>query len=75
MTCCGGPWMMLLWAFFLVAIVVGIFLLVRALGRREGDRRPSRALRGDALDVLEERYARGEIDVKEFEERRRILDS
>jgi putative membrane protein len=61
-------WMMLLPALFLVALVVGGIVLVRELwspGNVTGD--------GSALRILEERYARGEIDQDEFNERREHL--
>ncbi len=54
-----------------VAAIIGLVVLaVRWLGggaaRRAGAGRTS-------LDILEERFARGEIDAQEFQERRRIL--
>ncbi len=64
-----GPLMMIAFVAAVVAIVV---LLVRRLG-------PSAAPHGPAartpLDILEERFARGEIDAEEFEARRRVLSS
>ena len=66
----GGMVMMLMmlgfWALVIAAVVVGLRWLVNQ-GRRE---HPDRA-----LDILRERYARGEIDREEFEARRRDLDS
>jgi putative membrane protein len=54
-----------------VLIVLGIVLLAKWLfsgglgaGRASGDR---------ALEILKERYARGEIDKQEFEEKKRDL--
>jgi putative membrane protein len=55
----------LAWLAFWGAVV---FLLVRLLRRGPAGTRPSSAVR-----VLEERYARGEIDRDEFFERRRVL--
>lgn len=52
---------------FWVAIVVLVVRLIR--GRGDGDH-PARV---SALDVLEERYARGEITAEEFAERRAVL--
>ena len=65
-----GPIMMLV--FIAVAVVV-IVLLVRWLsgpGHGGGYHQPHGKT---PLDILKERFARGEIDKEEFEERRRIL--
>jgi putative membrane protein len=71
-----GPWMgifpmlgFLLQTAFWVAAVAGLIVLLR---RRPGGT-PSRR-HSPALDALEERYARGEIDRDEFLERRAVLD-
>jgi putative membrane protein len=64
-----GPIMMIL---FIAAIVVLIVLAIRWLG---GDRQGDLLRSGKApLDILKERFARGEIDAQEFEERRRLLE-
>lgn len=65
----GGPVMMLMmlvfWGLVIAALVFGIRWLVRQ-GRQE---QPDQA-----LAILRERYARGEINKEEFEARRRDLD-
>ena len=58
-----GPVMMLM---FLGVCIAVVFLVMRAAGA--GPRSSGRA-----IEILKERYARGEIDQAEFEERRRIL--
>jgi uncharacterized membrane protein len=63
-------WMMWLWAIVLVGLIVGGVLAARLLcNRSEPDQRPSRRGGRPALDVLDERYPRGEIDRDEFERR------
>jgi putative membrane protein len=74
----NGPWdggwgfgMMLMSLIFIAMIVVGVVFLVRSASH-EGQ--PPRDSRNDrALEILDERFARGEIDQSEYEERRRIL--
>jgi putative membrane protein len=58
-----------------LAIVVGVVvLLVRWLGGSEHPLfRPIGPTSRSALDILKERLAKGEIDVAEFEERKRAL--
>lgn len=56
---------------FVALLVVGIVVLVRSSSG--GVPRNAESTRGRALDILDERFARGEIDAKEYEERRRIL--
>lgn len=65
-----GPIMMLV---FLAAAVAVIVLVIRWIGGGPaGSANP--ALGGKApLDILKERYARGEIDTEEFESRKRAL--
>jgi putative membrane protein len=70
----GGWWglgMMLVWLLFLALIVVGVVFLVRSFS--DGGRTAPRPDDNRALDILDERFARGEVDQKEYEERRRIL--
>ncbi len=72
MTDCG--WMpmmvfgMLFMALFWVALIVGIVLVVKWLMGQGGASRED-----SALDILKKRYARGEINKQEFEERKRDL--
>jgi putative membrane protein len=73
MSCCGGGMLMVFWWISLiVALVVGAVLVTRHLWDRAND--PRRGVMDEnALRALEERYARGDIDREEFEERRREL--
>ena len=59
-----GWWMPLAWLVFLVLVVAGVVLLLR---RPEGDGR------SDARRILEERFARGEIDEEEYRRRLETL--
>lgn len=67
----GWGWL-LFGVLFLAVLVVGILFVVRAL--TDGDTRSGRTV-SSALQILEERFARGEIDRDEFEEHRRALES
>jgi putative membrane protein len=67
----GGTWgfgmmimMILFWALIIVAVVVGIRWVM-------GQGKDSRA--DSALEILRQRYARGEINKEEFESRKRAL--
>ena len=65
-----GSFMMLL---FWGALILLIILAVRYMGggpTRGGD---EPAQKNRAIDILEERFARGEIDKEEFEERKQLL--
>ena len=64
----GGLVMMLMMLVFWGLVIAGLILGVRWLarqGRWEG--------RDEALEILRQRYARGEIDKQEFETRKRDL--
>jgi putative membrane protein len=64
----GGLVMMLMMLVFWGLVIAGLVLGVRWLagqGRGEG--------RDEALEILRQRYARGEIDKQEFETRKRDL--
>lgn len=65
----GGGILMFLWW---VAVIILFVLFVRwAVGHDHGHHRPHH--RRSALDILERRYAKGLIDKKEFDERKKDL--
>lgn len=65
-----GPWMFVFMLIFLLLVIVGIVLLVRYLSPH-AKTKPSEG----ALEILRKRYARGEIEKSEFEEKRKDLES
>jgi putative membrane protein len=61
---------------FLAGIVIAIAVIIRWLtigGSRCGDS-SLRSPHNTPFDILKERFARGEIDKDEFEERRTVLE-
>ncbi|QCU79124.1 SHOCT domain-containing protein [Citricoccus sp. SGAir0253] len=76
----GMGWAWLFWILMIVGVVVLVTLLVLVVsrggpGRQDGPRTPpAGAAPSRAREILEERYARGEISAEEFQERRRLLE-
>lgn len=54
-----------LWLIVLVAVVI---LMFRLMGKQENV-----TTKNNAIDILKERYAKGEIDKEEFEQKRKDL--
>jgi putative membrane protein len=66
----SGGFGMIIWVIILIAIVAGVVWLVRG-GAASGMQPPAR--RSAGLEVLEERYARGEINRDEYLQKKRDL--
>ncbi len=65
----GGIFMMIFWVLVLVGLIFLIKWLVQTTNRVKSDAGSSNS----ALEILKERYARGEIDSAEFEEKKKVL--
>ena len=82
----GMGWGLLFWLLLIVGLVVLVFVLVKALtggpgggsggGTRQGGTAPPPTGAGPSRsrEILEERYARGEISTEEYRERLRTLE-
>ncbi|MCM0757286.1 SHOCT domain-containing protein [Sporomusa sphaeroides DSM 2875] len=69
----GGILMMLPMLLFWGLILWGGIVLVRKLSQRKQDVRPL-ATTGAALDILKERYAKGEISRDEYESMKKDIE-
>ena len=62
----GGIGMLLFW----ILIIVGVIFLIKGALREEKKNKAE-----TPLDILKKRYAKGEIDKKEYEEKKKELSS
>lgn len=70
-----GGWWGILWIVVWILILGGLGLVVYSLVRRGGTAGSTDGAPQDrALDILRERYARGEITREQYEEMRRTLE-
>ncbi len=58
------------WIIGILIVVSAVWLIARSFNQNSPDNRSK-----SALDILKERYARGEIDDKELEEKKSHLNS
>ena len=65
----GGIFMMIFWVLILVGLIFLIKWLVQTTGRvKSGPHNGNKA-----MEILKVRYARGEIDTAEFEEKKKVI--
>jgi len=65
----GGIFMIIFWVLVLVGLIFLIKWLIQSTNRVKSDAGHGNS----ALEILKERYARGEIDTAEFEEKKKVL--
>lgn len=63
----GGIFMILFW----VVIIIGVVYLVKYFAQTQERKKEDKT----ALSILQERYAKGEINKEEFEEKKKDLSS
>lgn len=65
-----GVWGFVFMLLIMALVVIGVIVAIRYLGSHTGS---SGGQKETALDILQRRYASGEIDKNEYEERRKVL--
>ena len=69
----GMIFMLVFWGLVIVGLVLLVKWLYHATKGEKADRSPTGSSGSRALDILKERYARGEIDKAEFASKKRDL--
>lgn len=64
----GGGYMWILW----IVITVGVFFLIQNMAKGRGENSHDNET---PMDILNKRYARGEIEEEEYNRRRKELES
>lgn len=74
----GGAWWMVTMMVLFAVVVVGVIIWAVTASSRSGSaaglQESPRGTPSNARAILDERFARGEIDGAEYEQRRRLLD-
>jgi putative membrane protein len=67
----GNHWMFggFMWLFWIAVLVALFFFIKWLIQQKPGSQKPEE----NALEVLKKRYAKGEIDKEEFEQKKRDL--
>lgn len=70
----GWFWLFMMIAFW-IAVIAGIIFLIRWIAKSSGPGRGESRAEDSALEILKKRYAKGEINKEEFEEKKRDLET
>jgi putative membrane protein len=65
----GAWWMMFFW----ILVIIGIVFLIKWLVEQGRTDRKTSQTEESALDIIRKRYAKGEIDKEEFEQKKKDL--
>jgi putative membrane protein len=68
-----GFFSMIMMVLFLIAVIIAVIFLIRWLAASPGHRNHEARSGDSALEILKIRYAKGEINKEEFEEKKKDL--
>jgi putative membrane protein len=69
----GGFFMVIFWIILIIGAIYLIKLLMQKTQNKDAPSDRGRSINPKPIEILKERYAKGEIDKKEFEEKKRDL--
>ncbi|OGW36778.1 MAG: hypothetical protein A2Y97_13560 [Nitrospirae bacterium RBG_13_39_12] len=70
----GWIWYIVMVAFW-IAVIAGIVFLVQRMAKTSGSDSRNDMPQDSAIEILKKRYARGEINKEEFEEKKRDIEA
>ncbi len=70
-----GIWSFIFMLFIMALVIIGVVLVIRYVVLHSTNGSSSIQKEETALDILQKRYARGEIDKKEYEEKKKAIEA